>query len=73
MDRFDPALTFGTTIVVICTFENKTKALWNKADISCLAPTQEVECNLTKAIILTHVVHSVSPAVKSTIKGFCTS
>ena len=70
---FDPVLTFWTAIVVICTFENETKTLWDKADVSSLAPAQEVECNLTKAIIVAHVVHGVSPAVKSGIERFCTS
>lgn len=65
LDRFDPALALWTTIVVVCTFEYKAEALWNKADVPSLAPTQEVECDLTKAVILAHVVHGVSPAVKS--------
>ena len=72
LNWFDSALAFRAAIVVVCTFEDKTKALWNKADVSGLAPAQEVECNLTKAIILAHVVHGVSPTIKSGIKGFCT-
>jgi hypothetical protein len=64
LDGLDPVLALWTAVVVVCTLENEAQALWNESDVAGLAPEQEVEGNLPETVVLTHVVHGISPPVE---------
>lgn len=62
-DGLDPVLALWTSVVIVCTLENEAETLWNESDVAGLAPEQEVESNLPETVVLTHVVHGISPPV----------
>jgi len=64
LDGLYPVLALWTSVVVVCTLENEAQALWNESDVACLTPEQEVEGNLPETVVLTHVVHRISPPVE---------
>lgn len=62
-DWFHAILTFGAAVIVVGTLENEAQTLWCEADITRLTPAEEIKGDLTKTVVLTHVVHGVSPAI----------
>jgi len=71
-DGVDSVLALRTAVVIICAFENEAQTLWHEANIASFPPAQEVKGNLSKTIVLAHVIHSIPPTIKSTVKGFGT-
>jgi len=65
-----PVLTLGTTIVVVGALEDEAHALGHKTNIATLSPAHEEEGQLTKTIVVAHVVHGIPPAVQGTVQGF---
>jgi hypothetical protein len=70
-DRFHSVLALGTTVIVVCALENETECFRNEADIASFSPAKQVEGDLTETIVLAHVVHGISPTIKSTVQGLC--
>jgi len=68
-DRIWTILTLRTAIIVVGTFEDEAQALWNKANVSCLAPAKKPERDLAEPVILAHPIHGTAPSIQSTIKG----
>lgn|SRR5712675_1904518 len=63
-----PVLTLRTSVVVVGAFEDEAQTLWDKAYITRFTPTQKVKGKLSKAVVLTHIVHRIAPAVKSIVQ-----
>lgn len=61
--RLHPLLTFQHPIVVICAFKDVARTFGHKANLCGFTPTEQIQRNLTKTIVLRHVVHRVSPSV----------
>jgi hypothetical protein len=67
----DPVLAFGTSVIVVGTLEDEAHALGHKTDVASFAPAEKIEGNLSKSVIVAHVVHGISPAVEGGVEGFC--
>lgn len=65
----DVTLALGRAIVIVRALEDEAETLRNKANLSTLAPAQQIECNLPKAVILGHVVHCTPPAIHGVAEG----
>lgn len=63
-------LTLGTTIVVVGALEDEAHALGHKTDVATLSPAHEKESQLTKTIIVAHVIHGVPPTIQGGIQRF---
>jgi hypothetical protein len=58
----DTVLTFGRSVVIVCALEDEAKTFWHESDLSSFTPTKQVEGDLTKSVILRHVVHGGPPS-----------
>ena len=67
--RLYTVLTLWRAVVVICALEDEAQALWDKADLGSFSPTQQVERQLTDAVVVAHVGHSLAPSVGSALYG----
>ena len=61
-------LTLGAAVVVVGAFEDEAHALGHKTNITTLSPAQQVEGQLTKTVIVAHVVHGVPPTVQGAVQ-----
>ena len=61
-------LTLGAAVVVVGAFEDEAHALGHKTNITALPPAQQIEGQLTEAVIMAHVVHGVPPTVQGAVQ-----
>ena len=66
-------LTLGTPIVVVRALENEAQTFRRETNIPGFAPAQQIESDLPKSVVVTHVVHSIPPSIQSTVKRFDTT
>jgi hypothetical protein len=57
-----PVLTFGGSVVVVCTFEDEAETLWYESNLRRFTPTKEEEGDLSESIVLRHIVHRSPPS-----------
>lgn len=68
LHRLHAILTLWTAVVIVGTLENEAKTLWNEADIAGFTPTEKIEGNLAKTVILAHAVHGIAPPVEGAVE-----
>jgi hypothetical protein len=68
LDGLYGVLTLWTAVVIVGTLENEAKALWDEADVSGFTPTEKIEGDLAKTVVLAHAVHGVAPAVEGAVE-----
>lgn len=68
LDGLYGILTLWTAVVVVGTLEDEAKTFWDEADVSGLTPTEKIEGNLAKTVVLAHVVHGVAPAIEGAVE-----
>ena len=64
------ALTLGAAVVVVGAFENEAHALGHKTNVTALPPAHEEEGQLSKTVIVAHVVHGIPPTIQRAVQGF---
>ena len=67
--RIDAVLTFRRAVIVVRAFENEAETLRNESDLGRLSPTEEIEGQLSHAVVLGHVVHGLAPTFESAGQG----
>ena len=71
--RFALSLLAGRRIVkVVGTLEDEAQCLWHESYLIGLTPAEEVQGNLTNAIMLRHAVHASLPSVFCRFQTFVT-
>jgi len=63
-------LTFRQSVVVVGTLENKARTFGSKLNLGGFTPAKTIKRNLLKSVILAHVVHRFSPAIKCSAQVF---
>jgi len=56
------------TVVVICALEDEAEALGHEANLGGFTPAEQVERDLSQAVILGHVVHGLTPPLERGVK-----
>jgi hypothetical protein len=69
----DPVLAFGRSVVVVGTLEDEAQALGHESDLSSFTPTKQIEGDLSKSVILGHVVHGSPPSIGGRVERFLLS
>jgi len=62
-DGFDPVLALWRPVVVVGALEDEAEAFRNETNLSCFSPAEKEERDLSKSVVLAHVVHGLSPPV----------
>lgn len=69
-DRLDTILAFRGSIVVVRALEDEAEAFGGKSNLGGFTPAKEIKRYLSEAVVLAHVAHCLSPAVKCGAEGF---
>jgi hypothetical protein len=67
-NRLHPVLTFWRPVIVVCALEDEAETFRHESDLGRFTPTEEEKGNLSKTIVLRHVVHCRSPSVDGGIE-----
>ena len=65
----DAVLAFGRAVIVVRAFEDEAETLRDESNLGSLSPTEEIEGQLSHAVVLGHVVHRLAPAFEGAGQG----
>jgi hypothetical protein len=69
-NRIRPVLTLRTSVVIIGTFKDEAQAFWCEANVAGFSPTEKIKSKLSEAVVLTHIVHRITPTVVGIVERF---
>src|SRR5258708_39215912 len=63
-----PVLTLRTSVVIIGALEDEAQTLRYEANVASFSPAQKIKSKLSEAVILTHIVHRITPTVEGIVE-----